>query len=84
MQIARQKGYSQIISFLTAQANTTVAPSIETAQETVYLINYATSEAEALNIIKTMYWPRVGASANTSVPVQNYHPFGGLPTSVSI
>ena len=81
MQIAKQKGYDQIVSFLTNQANTTTDASNNTALEIVYIINYAASEEAALNFIESMYWPRVGASSNISVPVMNYHPFGGYSNS---
>ncbi len=80
LQLAENKGYTKIADFLRKQATVgkqkLVTANINTAKEIVYLINKRATEAEALQAIQTMYWPRVGASANTPVTINTSNPYG--------
>ena len=70
--LAQAKGYTKIVAFFTEQAKISVPMGVyghlDLAGETVYILNSSKSEAEALTIIKTMYWPLVGASCGLKVP----------------
>ena len=70
--LAKAKGYAQIVAFFYQQGARANGMGVKknpaTAGELVHILNSSKSEKEALAIIQTMYWPRVGASCEFAVP----------------